>query len=818
MFRVSASVATLWFGLCCAVRAASPHLDSINPPGIQRGADTDVSFNGDRLQDARGILYYSPGIETVSVQVDNGGHLHAKLRAAADCPLGEHEVRVWTSGGISELMPLYVSPYPNVQSSGTGHDIAHAQPVAVNSTVNGVIRDEQIDYYAIQAKKGDRISAEVEGMRLGRDMFDPWCGIFDAHKRQIVANDDNTLYIQDPMVSTIAPEDGAYYVAVRESTWGGSDRSGYRLHVGNFPQPTGVYPGGGQAGQSLPVTFLGDAKGPLAATLQLPALSTQGRFGGVAVDGGLSAPGVLPMRVSPFPNVLQQEPNHDIAHATAANLTPPLAFNGIVRQPGDRDYYKFHAKRGMVLDITVYGRQLGSPIDSVLDVWNAKGNRLADNDDAIGLDSYLRWNVPDDGDYCISVRDHLKNGGPNYVYRVEVVPVTPSVTFTEPEVVRDSQERETIVVPRGNRYATMLRVKRESVDGDFQVAMPALLPGVTLQSGTMAGEMMPVIFQATPDAAVSATLSDVVAQTGSGAKPLDGGYAQTVELVHGPPNAYAYLKTDIDRLAIAVAEEAPCQVDVAPPPVPILEDGQMALKVTATRKAGFTGPINVSMLYNPPGVNSQAVVTIPANQNTVDLPLNANGDAKPKTWQIAVIASADAGKGTVWVSSGLVPLTVARPFITAQIDRASAVQGQPVSLTAHLSQSVPFPGKAHLQLMGLPPKCTAADLDVAQADQQAVFKVTTDATSPPGQHRDLFCQVTVEQNGVKMVANTAFGGALRIDNLPPPPKVKPSPTAPPTLKAPPAQNAAALPSATPAPPKNPAPAASPSLPKQIASQ
>ncbi|HEX4083584.1 MAG TPA: PPC domain-containing protein [Chthoniobacteraceae bacterium] len=797
MLRVSATVAALWIGLCAVARAASPHLDSIDPPGIQRGVDTEVVFSGDRLQDARGILYYSPGIETASLQVDGGGRVHAKLRAAPDCPLGEHEVRVWTAGGISDLMPLYVSPYPNVQSSGTCHDIAHAQPVAVNSTVNGIIHDEQIDYYAIQAKKGDRISAEVEGMRLGRDMFDPWTGIFDAQKRQIAADDDNTLYIQDPVVSTVAPADGPYYVAVRESTWGGSARSVYRLHIGNFPQPTAVYPGGGPAGQSLPVTFLGDAKGPISATLPLPA---EGHFGGVAVDGGLSAPGVLPMRVSAFPNVLQQAPDADIAHATASNSPPPLAFNGIVRQPGERDFYKFHAKRGTVLDITVYARQLGSPLDSVLDVWNAKGGHLAENDDSIGLDSYLRWNVPADGDYCVSVRDHLHSGGPNYVYRVEVVPVGPSVIFTEPEVVRDSQERQTIVVPRGNRYATMLRVKRESIDGDFQVAMPALLPGVTLQTGSMAGEMMPVIFQAKPDAAVSATVTDVVAKSGTAGQPVAGGYAQTVELVHGPPNNYPYLKTDIDRLAISVADDAPFQVDVATPPVAILEDGQMALKITATRKAGFTGPINVSMLYNPPGLNSQPVVTIPANQTSVDLPLNANGDAKAKTWQIAVIASADAGKGTVWVSSGLVPLTVARPFITAQIDRAAAVQGQPVSVICHLSQNVPFTGKAHLQLMGLPAKCAATDLDVAPADQQAVFKVTTDATSPQGQHRDLFCQVTVEQNGVKMTANTAYGGDLRIDRLPPPPKA-PKPTKPPPVAL-----------------KNPAPAAQPSPPRQIASQ
>jgi hypothetical protein len=753
-------VALVLLLLAGTLRAASPHLSDINPPGVQRGADTDVVISGDRLQDARGILFYNPGIQVLSVQADNGNRVRARLHVAPDCPLGEHEVRVWTATGISELLPLYVGPFPNIASSGTNRTIAHAQPVPLNCTVNGIIHDEEINYYSIQAKKGDRITAEVEGMRLARDMFDPWAGIMDAHGRPLASNDDNALFIQDPLTSMIAPADGTYLVAVRESTWGGSDRSIYRLHIGTYPQPRAVYPCGGQAEQNLPVTFIGDVKGPAQATLQLPG---SGPFGAAAVDNGISAPAPLPMRVSPFPNVLKQEPDHDMVHATPAGQPPPVAFNGIIAKPGERDFFRFHATRGTPLDITVYARQLRSPLDSVLAVLNAKGEHLADNDDSIGPDSYLRFNVPADGDYGIMVRDHLRRGGPDYVYRVEVVPVGPDVSFTEPEVVRNSQERQTVVVPRGNRYATMLRVKRESFDGDFLLNLPSLPPGVTLMSGSLAGDLMPVIFQAAPDAMVSATVSDVLARPVDSTKHVGGGYAQTVELIHAPPNDYPYLKTDINRLAVSVANEAPFRIELTPPPVPILEDGQASLHVTAVRKPGFNGPINVSMLYNPPGLNSQATVTIPENQNAVDLPLNANGDAKPKTWQVAVIGSADAGQGTVWTASTLVPLTVSRPFITAQIDRCNTVQGQPVTITCHLSQNIPFDGKAHIRLMGLPNKVSAPGLDVTSADQQALFTATTDPTSPPGQHRDLFCEVTVEKAGVKMVANTAFGGTLRID-------------------------------------------------------
>ena len=759
MFQRIAALLIVLGTVAIVAQAASPHLAAIDPPGLQRGAETDITFSGQHLQDARGVLFYSPGIEVISLKADQDARAVARLRVAADCPLGEHDIRLWTASGISELLPLYVGPFPSIACSGSNHVLAHAQPVPVNSTVTGIIRDEEIDYFSIQVKKGDRVTSEVEGMRLGREMFDPWTAIMDAQGRQLAANDDNALFLQDPLASTIALVDGTCIVAVRESTWGGNEGSVYRLHIGTYPQPVAVYPSGGQAGQNLPVTFLGDVKGSISATVQLPSVPSLLFAPLVPSD----SPGPLPMRVSPFPNVLEQKPNNDAAHATPAGQPLPLAFNGIIQQPGDRGFFRFHASRGAVLDITVYARQLRSPLDSVLDLWDAKGGHITGNDDSIGPDSYLRFNVPADGDYCLSVRDHLDRGGPTFVYRVEVVPVEPTISFTVPEVVRNSQERQTVVIPRGNRFATMLRMKRDGFDGEFQLNLPAMLPGVTLQSGTPAGELLPVVFQAAPDALVSATLSNVLARPEDSTKSVASSYAQTVELIHGPPNDYPYLKATIDRLALSVAEEAPFQIDLVPPAVPLLQDGPATLKVTAIRKPGFTGAINVSMLYNPPGISSQGTVTIPEKQDSIDLPINASGDAKPKTWQIAIVGSADAGQGTVWASSGLVSLTVAKPFISGHLERAAAVQGQAVTVTCQLDQNLPFDGKAHLRLLGLPPKVSAPDLDVTSADKQAAFNLTTDPTSPPGQHRDLFCEVTIEKNGVKMTANTAFGGVLRID-------------------------------------------------------
>ena len=235
--------------LAAACRGASPHLASIDPPGVQRGAEGEITLSGERLEDAKGLLFYEGGIGVTALQPMPGGKVKAKLQVAADCALGEHDLRVWTATGLSELMPLMVGPYGSIAATGTNHSAKNAQPVAMNSTLTGTIHNEEIDYFSVQATRGERITAEVEGMRLGREMFDPWLSIMDAQGRALAANDDNALLMQDPLASIVAPADGTYLVAVRESTWGGTDRSAYRLHVGSFPQPTAVYPPGGRRGR-----------------------------------------------------------------------------------------------------------------------------------------------------------------------------------------------------------------------------------------------------------------------------------------------------------------------------------------------------------------------------------------------------------------------------------------------------------------------------------------------------------------------------------------------------------------------------------------
>src|SRR5262245_62917713 len=94
--------------------------------------------------------------------------------------------------------------------------------------------------------------------------------------------------------------------------------------------------------------------------------------------------------------------------------------------------------------------------------YHFNGGGIVGNDDAIGPDSYFRFTAPEDKEYAISVSDHLGKGGPHYVYRIEFTPVEPRLTITIPKVAPYSQERLTVPVPRGNRYAALLQASRSA--------------------------------------------------------------------------------------------------------------------------------------------------------------------------------------------------------------------------------------------------------------------------------------------------------------------------------------------------------------------
>ena len=49
--------------------------------------------------------------------------------------------------------------------------------------------------------------------------------------------------------------------------------------------------------------------------------------------------------------------------------------------PGDADHFAFQAEAGQTLALEVNARRLGSPLDSILTLYNSTGRKLAEHDD-----------------------------------------------------------------------------------------------------------------------------------------------------------------------------------------------------------------------------------------------------------------------------------------------------------------------------------------------------------------------------------------------------------------------------------------------------
>lgn len=772
--------------------AASPDLQSIQPRGVQRATTTTLNLYGSRLSDVQAIVVYPSTLATAEafqfteLTAKDDGHLTAMVTISPDCPFGEHAIRVRTATGMSTMRTLWVGPYPQVDEVEPNSDFDAPQKVDMNVTVAGVIENEDVDHYLVEAKKGQRLSVEIEGIRLGEKMFDPYVAILDAGRFELSASDDTALLLQDSIVSIIVPEDGAYILQVRESSYGGGGCR-YRLHIGNFPRPRVAYPAGGQVGTSLSVRLVGDVAGPYTHDVVLPTDPTP-RLPLFAPQETLLPPSPNVLRVVSFPNVLETEPNNGQDNATSTEESLPLALNGILGEAGDIDWFRIKGVKGQKFAVRVHARSIRSPLDSVLSIHRADGDRIAHNDDQGGPDSAVDFTVPDDGQYLVSVHDHLRNGGPNYVYRIEFAPVEPRVTSHIPRFGRDSQARQVVAVPRGNRAATLLNCDRKNFGGAIVYEAANLPEGVTLHGETVPSDLrqMPFVFEASDSAPLAGGLIDLVVRHEDASKNIRGHFRHHVVLVTAGNNVEYYGRT-LRRLPLAVTDPVPFAIDLEAPKVPLVHNGTMHLKVVARRDDGFTEPITVRMLWTPPGVSAKKKVQIPAGQTEVRYLVSANGNAQTRTWKVVMQGEADAGKGQVLVSSALTPLTVATPYVGMKIQMAALERGEAGEIICKLEQHKPFAGKAVAELIGLPHQVLTQPVHFTKDDQQLVFPITTGGETPNGTHKNLFCRVVLQEHDTDIVHQVGNGGKLRIDLPPPPPPqaaASPKPKPKPVAKAP----------------------------------
>jgi hypothetical protein len=776
--------------LCGELLSSPPSVESVAPGVGQRGTEFTLTLVGARLDKPQEVLLYHTGVTVTKLTAASENEATVTLKAAADAPLGEHPFRVRTAGGVSELRLFRLTPFPVVLEAEPNDTTP--QEVPPNVTVAGVTESGGVDRFAVKLKKGERLSAEVEGVRLAADLTDTALTVFGPDGKQLAFADDTPLFRQDPFVSLVAPADGTYTVEVRDTNFGGGDTHRYALHLGTFIRPTAVYPAGGESGTEVSVTLFNDS-GETTQKLKLPPAGT--RFHFHPTDGtGPAAPTPNPFRVSPFPNVLEAEPNDDPAKA-GKTAGWPVAFNGVIDKPGDADHFRFTARKGEEIDVQAFAFRLGSPADTIVAVLHADGELLAVNDDDETHDSRVKVRIPADGDYLVRVTDKRKQGGPRFIYRVELTKPTAGLGVFLAPTARKTQEKQSILIPRGNRVVAYMAVRRDGFDGPVSIAADNLPKGVTVKVPAIpVGEFFaPVVFEATADAPVGGGLVSFTGKGGHDKQPVSGEFEQSVDLIQGPGDSVLHA-VQVTRLAVAVTEEAPYTVTLVAPKAAVPVDGTLDVTVKVTRAKDFAEPLDVLFLTLPPGVEAPTKVTVPADKSEMTVTLVGHPAAERGDWKLLVEAKpgvagrgerdpliiGNNGLGTGGVdpltggrrgrrkaTDGLPPvasevtaITVANPAVVGAIAPAAAEQGKSVTVTCRFEK--PTEAAFTAKLDGLPPRATAPNVEVKAGAKEVSFAVSLAADTPPGDHKSLVCELAGTVSGHAVVYRVGRGGSLKV--------------------------------------------------------
>ncbi len=447
----------------------------------------------------------------------------------------------------------------------------------------------------------------------------------------------------------------------------------------------------------------------------------------VAAVAGVSNP--LVFCVGQLPEFTEGEPNES-GVKVPVNVTIPATLNGRmvpnetsrsgeVRPgqqftPGDVDRYQFPARKGQHLVAAVSARQLIPYLadavpgwfQATLTLYDIKGKELAYDDDyRFHPDPVLHYEIPEDGEYVLEIKDALYRGREDFVYRITLGEL-PFVTSIFPlggrsgtptdvnltgwnlptdEVKMDGTGKESGIHPlsilKGNLVSNEVpfgvdtlpecveREANDSLQEAQQVALPILINGRIDRSGdvdvfrfdghtgdiivieTMArrlGSPVDSILRLLDSNGRQLAFNDDSDDKGSG---LDTHHADSYILITLPADGVYFVQVSdaqyhggsdyAYRLRIS-APRPDFDLRVVPSGLGIRAGQTIPITIYALRKDGFEGEIKLSLKEAPGGFTLKGGA-VPAGQDKTQVTLTAPPDPSPEPLTLALEGRATIG-------------------------------------------------------------------------------------------------------------------------------------------------------------------------------
>jgi len=635
-----------------------------------------VTLRGTDLEGVNDLWFDHPGLRAFHLKGTT-----FRIVAATGVTPGQHDVRAVGPFGVSNPRTVVVGDRPESLEVEPNNLAEQANPIVLNSVVNGEIGPTDVDSFAFQGKAGQHLWVDLAAERL-ESRLDATLRVYGPDGREFAQNRD--AHGSDPFLDLTLPSDGRYVIKVHDVVYNGSPDHPYRLTLSDGPRIEAIIPKIATSGVPSTFTLIGRHLGGTPATeLLVEGAPLERKTVTLTPSGGdldpsnpsldLLASGAAPRRGFEFtldlpsgrsnpvfiaeaidPVVIEHEPNDDEAHPQSVAL--PCDVSGTFDAPNDVDIYRFPARKGQVWWIEASAELLGSAADPVFLVQKVV-DKAAPQDLATGedspdqgggprfvmnsVDASLRWQVPEDGVYQVAISDlySSQRGDPSLVYRLNIRPERPD--FRLVIVPEGTAGGDSITMGTGGKAsAYVLAWRTDGFSGPIRVEAESLPPGIRCDPVTIpAGKTMsPIVFEAEENCPPRVGVVRLVGRSRSGDRKDVLDYVSGVtplgpEITHevlgggmiwppgNPAQAPTVAPARLTRgIVLSVGAPAPLAIATPESRLTVPQGHALPLGLKVTRREGFAESVTVTAADLPPNMaNASTTIAKTASDGTLTL-------------------------------------------------------------------------------------------------------------------------------------------------------------------------------------------------------
>jgi hypothetical protein len=614
---------------------AQPYLGSVTPIGAPRGQKVTVTIEGFNLSGATAVIFDKPGISgkilinaetartepgpstdpTRRYEGDRGVRNRLQIEVTIDrnVPPGEYNLRLVTPLGTTTSSPFIVGALAETVEREENDRVEMAQMITLPTTVVGDLQKiGDRDHYRFTGRAGQDLVFEIVAAAYG-SRLDAVLTLLDSRGRTI-ASSSASRGRRDALLAHRLADSGEYTLQLtdyEQRGMGKINEFSYRLNIGELPIITDWFPLGLRQGATTTLSLRGHNLGAAPAQVTAPIVESWSPAHQFRLDQPTAphlASNTIRLALGSTPEIVETS-----AAKSPTSPQPvewPVTINGRIDGDSSEDWYRFRARRGETLLLEVAAQRYGSPLDSVIEIFDRAGRpvprallrcvletsqTLNDRDSNSRGIRLLSWNG-------IQPEDHILIG--NELLQVDILPKGPDedVFFKS-----FNGQRIGFLDTTPEAHAVNTAIYKVSIHPPATILPPNGMPQIRLfyrndDGGPMYGKDSRLTFTA----------------------PEAGDYLVRVRDVRGLQGEnYAY------RLAIRESQPD-FSLTIDPENPNIIAGTATPVHVTAFRAEGLTGDIEVELKNLPPGFTATSGV-IREGTSMVTLLLRAASNVSPLT-------------------------------------------------------------------------------------------------------------------------------------------------------------------------------------------